>query len=210
MDLDFQSFKPLIGALESAGLPVLSTVLAAAFGPAGFVVGPALAILMPIINRQLGLNEDAAPQQAADLITADPAAAKDKLAAVQEDHAYLLQSAKQAQDFQLAAQGQQVAINTAEATNPSWFVAGWRPATCWALVLNLVLIIFVPWIVWLALCVGFRLPDAPATNTELVIGMISALLGLGAMRSYDKSKGTAAARIGGPSPAPVTAKRATR
>lgn len=189
MDLNFQSFKPLINALETAGLPVLSTVLAAAFGPAGMVVGPALGILVPMINRALDLDEDATPQQAADAIVADPDAAKDKLATVQEDHSYLLQSAKQMQDFTLAAQGQQTALLAIDAQSQSIFVRGWRPAAAWICVTALGLdTVVIPTAAWVAALYGRTLPAPP--DTTALLALLTALLGLGAMRSFDKAKGT--------------------
>lgn len=189
MNLDFDTFKPLISALETAGLPVLSTVLAVAFGPAGIVVGPALGVLVPMINRALGLDEDATPQQAADAIAADPDAAKDKLAAVQEDHSYLLQSAKQVQDFTLAAQGQQTALIALDEQSPSIFLRGWRPAAAWICVTALGLdTVVIPTAAWVAALYGRTLPAPP--DTTALLALLTALLGLGAMRSFDKAKGT--------------------
>lgn len=87
------------------------------------------------------------------------------------------------QAFELAKG--QIAINTAEATNPNVFTSGWRPFIGWVCGTGLayqfliypVLIAFVPKIVQLDM----------GTLLTLLLGM----LGLGAMRTTEKMKGVA-------------------
>jgi hypothetical protein len=87
------------------------------------------------------------------------------------------------QAFELAKG--QIAINTAEATNPSVFTSGWRPFIGWVSGTGLayqfliypVLIAFIPKIVQLDM----------GTLLTLLLGM----LGLGAMRTTEKVKGVA-------------------
>ncbi len=91
----------------------------------------------------------------------------------------------------LVVQGQ-LAVNQAEASNPSIFVAGWRPFIGWvcgaACAWN--------WIglpvakAGLLLFASIKLDLSPADLTEM-LPVLMGMLGLGALRSYDKTKGTA-------------------
>jgi hypothetical protein len=80
-------------------------------------------------------------------------------------------------------------INKVEAANPSLFVAGGRPAVIWicaaALALNLIL---GPLFVWGAALTGHPTPF-PTLDPNLLMALLFPLLGLGAMRSYDKKNG---------------------
>lgn len=86
----------------------------------------------------------------------------------------------------------QLEVNKAEASNPSIFVAGWRPFIGWvcgmACAWN--------WIglpvakAGLVLFASIKLDLAPADLTEM-LPVLMGMLGLGALRSYDKAKGTA-------------------
>ncbi|MFW9601846.1 MAG: 3TM-type holin [Prevotella sp.] len=107
-----------------------------------------------------------------------------------------------------ALQSGQIEINKAEATNPNLFVAGARPFIMWVCGVALSLM-FIPkaivltamWTyqVWL----GFHgqtftmdLPPFPDLGVGDAISLLGAMLGVGAMRSYDKSKGTDTKVIG--------------
>ena len=212
MDLNLATFEPVLKALASAGLPVLeqslTAVLSGATGPFGLLVSPALNLIWPAINGALGLAPDTPPDQTAAAINADPDAARDKLAAVQEDHSYALASTKQDQDFALAADkqagdraveshAQQVAINTVEAQNPSLFIGGWRPALAWSLGAIVLMSFVLPYCVWLALAFGGHLPPPPTLDPQATY-ILAGLLGITiAARSVDKATGTAAPSIGG-------------
>jgi hypothetical protein len=74
----------------------------------------------------------------------------------------------------------QIATNTAEAQNRSVFVAGWRPFIGWGCGASLVYSTLV------APLFHLNVPDLSFLQTVLM-----AMLGVGAMRSYDKAKGTA-------------------
>lgn len=80
-------------------------------------------------------------------------------------------------------------INKVEAASSSLFVAGGRPAVIWicaaALALNLVL---GPLFVWGASLAGHPTPF-PTLDPNLLMALLFPLLGLGAMRSYDKKNG---------------------
>lgn len=124
--------------------------------------------ITPIINKVLSYIPDPAARQAAEL-------------QMQQD---MLKFA--------AEQGaQQAEINKVEAANTNIFVSGWRPFLGWtcgaAFAWNYVGFPAASWLV--AVC-GYDVPLKPVLDNslmELTLGM----LGLGAMRSFDKLKGVA-------------------
>jgi hypothetical protein len=75
----------------------------------------------------------------------------------------------------------QIEVNKVEAASPNLFVAGWRPFIGWvgggALAYNVIL------------APVFHLGVA---DTSFLQTILLAVLGMGAMRSYDKAKGTSA------------------
>ena len=85
-------------------------------------------------------------------------------------------AANKIQDAESAIAAAQSATNTAEAQNPSVFVAGWRPAIGWCCVLGFVYTILQP---------GLHLP---AIDTNVMITILSGMLGLGTMRTAEKIK----------------------
>lgn len=101
--------------------------------------------------------------------------------------------AAQDQDFQKAMG--QVEVNKAEATHSSLFVAGWRPFIGWtcgvALVYNFVVY---PLLQWLVVVAGAEIVPPPLFSEnlmELVLGM----LGLGALRTYEKMQGVSREKL---------------
>jgi hypothetical protein len=95
--------------------------------------------------------------------------------------------AAQDQDFQKAMG--QLEINKVEAQHASIFVAGWRPAIGWVCVIGLAYnFLFYPMLTWLVAVTGAEINPPPLLSEnlmELVLGM----LGLGALRSFEKWKG---------------------
>lgn len=84
----------------------------------------------------------------------------------------------------------QLAINTEEAKSESVFVAGWRPAVGWIGALGLgYAAIFEPLGRFLASVVFGYTGDFPVIDTNITMQVLFGILGLGAMRSYDKLKG---------------------
>lgn len=85
----------------------------------------------------------------------------------------------------------QLQVNAAEAQSQSLFVAGWRPFIGWVCGCALAYqYIVTPLACWLAAIGGYDLPTPPPLNDilwELMFGM----LGMGALRSFDKFKGIA-------------------
>lgn len=95
-----------------------------------------------------------------------------------------------------AADLSQLKVNEAEAQNPNLFVSGWRPSIGWVCSAALAYqFLFLPLGVYVASFYSeeavTRLMNAPKLDGslwELMFGM----LGLGAMRSFEKIKGVAA------------------
>ena len=79
------------------------------------------------------------------------------------------------------AQGQ-LEVNKVEAAHKSLFVAGWWPAIGWGCALGLF------YNVILANIIGIWV-DVPEIDTTLLVPVMMGMLGLGAMRSYEKVQG---------------------
>ena len=90
----------------------------------------------------------------------------------------------------------QLEINKVEAAHPSWMVAGARPAAMWVCVVALALFFWPLYlmgaIIWAVSCIkmGWVLQPYPQLGIADVMGILGPLLGIGAMRSYDKVQGT--------------------
>ena len=90
----------------------------------------------------------------------------------------------------------QLAINKVEASNSNLFVAGWRPAMGWASVSVVVYTyILAPFLKFGFDLAGYNVP-LPTLDLDALWPVILGMLGLGAQRSYDKSKGVASS-VGG-------------
>ena len=76
----------------------------------------------------------------------------------------------------------QLAVNAVEAAHKSLFVAGWRPFVGWICGVGLLYNVLISQI----LAIWFEVPTVdPSLLTPILMGM----LGMGAMRSYEKTKG---------------------
>jgi hypothetical protein len=99
--------------------------------------------------------------------------------------------------FRMAADGElkqviaQLEINAREAQHPSLFVAGGRPFFLWigGGVGFRYAVLLQPMLTWLARIEGW--PEPPTTDVDLLWVVITGLLGLGSMRSFEKTKGVA-------------------
>ncbi len=89
----------------------------------------------------------------------------------------------------------QLKVNEAEAKHKSIFVAGWRPAVGWtgamALAYQFVLYPLLLWL-WAILQMKGVVPDGidppPVLEVEDLWVLLSGMLGIGGMRSFDKSR----------------------
>lgn len=87
------------------------------------------------------------------------------------------------QDFQSTIK--QIEVNIQEAQHQSIFVAGWRPFVGWICGLGLAYqAILHNLIEWLSGIYGFPVPPAP--DSDVLIYVLGGLLGLGALRTYEK------------------------
>ena len=93
---------------------------------------------------------------------------------------------KQAHEAAMA----QVEVNKAEAQHRSIFVAGWRPFIGWtcgvALAYHFVL---APIIIFATTYMGVQVPDLPEFDMNSLMTVLLGMLGLGGLRTYEKSKG---------------------
>jgi hypothetical protein len=99
-----------------------------------------------------------------------------------------------AEFMRMAAEGElkqviaQLEINAREAAHPSVFVAGWRPFFGWAGGAGFVYAtILQPLLAWASSIHGW--PTPPALNLDLLWVVITGMLGIGGLRTFEKSKG---------------------
>ena len=86
----------------------------------------------------------------------------------------------------------QLEVNKAEAAHRSIWVAGWRPMIGWtcgvALAWHFVL---APVTLFAAALAGIVLPSLPVFNMDSLMTVLLGMLGLGGLRTFEKSKGLA-------------------
>ncbi len=129
----------------------------------------ALPTLLPALTEVL---DRVIPDQAA--------AAKAKL----EMEAKLLEAAT-------AQASQQAEINKAEAGHSSIFVAGWRPYIGWVCGMAIAwAFLLAPMLSWLLPVMGV-VAAVPPLQTEFLLELVFAMLGLGGLRTFEKLKGVA-------------------
>lgn len=99
-----------------------------------------------------------------------------------------------------AAQMAQIEVAKTEAEHGSWFVAGGRPAIIWSGALTILYAGLIYPILNFVLHLN-GLPEAPPPDTALVLSVVAPALGIGTLRTYEKTQGVARSRIVG-RPAP--------
>ena len=98
---------------------------------------------------------------------------------------------KMAMDGELKQVMAQLEINAKEASHPSVFVAGWRPAFGWCGALGFVYAtIAQPLLAWYGATRGW--PAPPELNLELLWVVVTGMLGIGGLRTFEKTRGVAA------------------
>ena len=86
----------------------------------------------------------------------------------------------------------QIAVNMAEANSKSIFKGGWRPFVGWVCGFALAYVaILEPIMRFIATMLGYTV-DFPVIDTTLTMQILMGMLGLGSLRSFEKSKGVAA------------------
>ena len=85
----------------------------------------------------------------------------------------------------------QMDVNKAEAASPNAFTSGWRPAIGWVCGLALLFqYILRPMLMWFGVIAGHQWPSLPGIDDNLWQLMVG-LLGLGGLRTFEKTKGVA-------------------
>ena len=85
----------------------------------------------------------------------------------------------------------QMDVNKAEAASPNAFTSGWRPAIGWVCGLALLFqYILRPMLMWFGVIAGHQWPPLPGIDENLWQLMLG-LLGLGGLRTFEKTKGVA-------------------
>ncbi len=123
-----------------------------------------------------------------DLFTSDEERLENQLELYKAEREYNYKEAKLLADQNIA----QTEVNKEEARSGSLFVAGWRPAIGWvgALALLYQFVVY-PLLLWIP---GIKEPPKPLDYTMLFT-MITGMLGIAGMRSFDKLKNTDTKRI---------------
>lgn len=82
----------------------------------------------------------------------------------------------------------QLEINAREAAHPSVFVAGWRPAFGWCGAAGFIYAtILQPLLAWASTVKGW--PAPPVLNLDLLWVVVTGMLGIGGLRTFEKAKG---------------------
>jgi len=93
------------------------------------------------------------------------------------------------QSGDLAVMAQQSNINAIEAASTNLFIAGWRPAVGWVCAAGLAVILVIgPLIAWGSALAGRPIAQ-PAMPVELTMTLVTSMLGMAGMRTYEKLKG---------------------
>jgi hypothetical protein len=113
---------------------------------------------------------------------------KDKRDAIELEMAKLLDQVDERYHEELMGQ---IEVNKQEAQHASIFVAGWRPFIGWTSGVGIAYtFVLAPFIEFFARLSGY-VGEVPVPDTSSLMALVTAMLGVGAMRSYDKLKGTA-------------------
>jgi hypothetical protein len=85
----------------------------------------------------------------------------------------------------------QMDINKAEATT-DMFRGGWRPAVGWTCVFGLVYqFLLQPLLPWVVALFGGQVPPLPAIDNDTLMVLLTGMLGLGGLRTFERVKGRA-------------------
>ncbi len=83
----------------------------------------------------------------------------------------------------------QMEVNKTEAAT-DLFRGGWRPATGWVCVSGLIYQFLIqPLLPWIVAVMGGSVPPLPAIDNETLMVLLTGMLGLGGLRTFEKVKG---------------------
>tara|TARA_B100001094_G_C17594220_1_gene513409 strand:+ start:105 stop:506 length:402 start_codon:yes stop_codon:yes gene_type:complete len=84
----------------------------------------------------------------------------------------------------------QISVNKAEAVSGSLFKGGWRPFVGWVCgVAFFYHFVLQPIIIFVLTVAGVDIPDLPKFEMNTLLTVLGGLLGIGGLRSYEKTKG---------------------
>ena len=84
----------------------------------------------------------------------------------------------------------QMEVNKQEAAHRSLFVAGWRPFIGWTCGVSLAWhFVLSPVVVFVTAWAGVEMPTLPTFDMDSLMTVLLGMLGLGGLRTYEKSKG---------------------
>ena len=128
---------------------------------------------------------EAVGKVAGDLITTD----KERMEMEIEQRKLDLEEKK----LNMAGDMAQIEVNKEEAKSSSMFVSGWRPFIGWGCGIAFIYSALIePVCRFVAMTVFMYNGAFPAIDTDLTMQVMLGMLGLGAMRSYEKKSGVAA------------------
>jgi len=125
---------------------------------------------------------------------------RDIVSAFKADPTVALQSQQKLAELEIAIQQAelnaevalkqaQLEVDKVEAASGDKFASRWRPAAGWLGVIGLAYsVIFYPLLTWASLNFAWKTP--PPLNTEVLVTLLMGMLGLGSMRTYEKTQGT--------------------
>ena len=84
----------------------------------------------------------------------------------------------------------QLEINKAEAASGSLFKGGWRPFVGWTCGIAFAYhFVFQPLLIFIFAYIGLETPDLPQFDVGTLLPVLGGMLGIGGLRSYEKTKG---------------------
>jgi len=109
---------------------------------------------------------------------------KDQKAALAHEIATM--GEKHSQEAMLA----QLEINKAEAASGSLFKGGWRPFVGWTCGIAFAYhFVLQPFLIFVFAYIGIEPPDLPEFDVGTLLPVLGGMLGIGGLRSYEKTKG---------------------
>ena len=84
----------------------------------------------------------------------------------------------------------QLEINSAEAASGSLFKGGWRPFVGWTCGIAFAYhFVIQPLLIFIFAYAGLETPDLPQFDVGTLLPVLGGMLGIGGLRSYEKTKG---------------------